>query len=82
MLVGISHDAILNAIDGLEPLELDAVVLLHEHRVTGAMSDDTARISTAVEQLTSYADRCDKVLRQVERLSPVPAAHYSEGFAL
>ena len=82
MLVGISHDALLNAIDGLDPLELDAVVLLHEHRVTGAMSDDTARIWAAVEQLTSYADRCGKVLKNVERLSPVPADHHSEGFAL
>lgn len=72
MLTGISHESLVEALDALPELELEAVRLFRQHRQTGEVPKDAEALAQANQSLTAYTASCERFASNLASLSPVP----------
>lgn len=72
MLNGLKHEALLECLLALPPLEIKAVTLHRAYKQTGLMpsKDD---LSAAVVQLQAYGSDCRALASSLQKLPAIPA---------
>lgn len=83
MLTEISHEALLESLLTLQPLELKSVKLHRAYKQENVMPDQD-ELGAAVRQLQNYGETCRQLAIKVRAMSPVPAldSNLVEGFSL
>lgn len=69
----VTHEALIQVINGLSPVVLEGVVLLREYRATGQLPSDPGRIGAATTQLIKYTETCERAARTLAKLRPIAA---------
>jgi hypothetical protein len=69
----VTHEALIEVLNGLSPVALEGVVLLREYRATGQLPSDPERIGAATTQLIQYTESCERAGRTLAKLRPIAA---------
>ena len=72
MLTGISHEALVEALDALPKVDLEAVTLFRVYRRTQQPPADLEQVAHATEQLVKYTGVCTAFADNLDKLPAVP----------